>query len=182
MNNYIFYDYVYDHHEISNLIKYYEQKTNWSRVGKIRTSDDQEQNCNRYFTSLNYSLSPNKIIEKYINFLPSYTAASLDQGLSKCTEYVDDNKIAKYIENDCYNWHNDCWIKREGYETLARQLSAITYLNDNFVGGETEFECGVIIKPKTGKTVIFPSTWCFPHRGRPVKEGTKYVYVSHIWA
>ena len=35
-------------------------------------------------------------------------------------------------------------------------LTSITYLNDNFEGGETYFENGTSVKPKKGKIVIFP--------------------------
>jgi hypothetical protein len=58
----------------------------------------------------------------------------------------------------------------------------MTILNDDYEGGETEFGCGITIKPTAGKTLIFPSSWLFPHRGKEVISGTKYIYVNHIWA
>ena len=35
--------------------------------------------------------------------------------------------------------------------------------------------------PETGKTLIFPAHWEFAHKGEKVVEGTKYVYINHIW-
>ena len=38
----------------------------------------------------------------------------------------------------------------------SRDSLEITYLNDNFVGGETEFSAGTLINPEENKTLIFP--------------------------
>lgn len=50
------------------------------------------------------------------------------------------------------------------------------YLNDiEYVGGETEFSTGRVIKPKKGKMLVFPTTFFHVHRGRPILEGEKYI-------
>jgi len=57
----------------------------------------------------------------------------------------------------------------------------ITYLNDDFEGGETEFLYqGVRVKPEKGKTVIFPASYTHVHRGNPPIGGTKYIATT--WA
>jgi len=61
-----------------------------------------------------------------------------------------------------------------------RPKTALIYLNDGFVGGETEFpKLGVNIKPETGKLVIWDNTDGSDHAGLPVVLGTKYIGV--IW-
>ena len=81
-------------------------------------------------------------------------------------------------------WHSGDWAHlthQYSNERIKRQFTCITYLNDNFVGGETEFSAGTLINPEENKTLIFPAHWEFAHRGREVTEGTKYVYINHIW-
>ena len=55
-----------------------------------------------------------------------------------------------------------------------RVISSVTYLNDGYKGGETEFESGMIT-PVSGKTVVFPSSFLYPHRGTPVITGVTKV-------
>lgn len=60
-----------------------------------------------------------------------------------------------------------------------RQLAFLFYLNDDFEGGETEFEHGLIY-PKQGDILVFPPTWQYPHAGLPVERGTKYIMSSYL--
>ncbi len=68
---------------------------------------------------------------------------------------------------------------------IPRNLSVIVFLNDNYMGGELEFfkpdmSSSKIIKPKTGRTIIWPSNFMYPHKVIPVTSGTRYTLVS--WA
>jgi hypothetical protein len=114
------------------------------------------------------------IMEKY--------AASIDpiqvQYLSKFTngKILYDAKIARYNVGDKFDWHCDELSR----ESLERVVSSITYLNDDFEGGETEFTDRVI-KPKKNYTLIFPSNWTFLHRGLPVIKGVKNIMVVHCF-
>ncbi len=65
-------------------------------------------------------------------------------------------------------------------ESAKRYLAFLFYLNDDFEGGETEFEFGQVIQPQRGKVLIFPPTWQFPHAGLPVKSGTKYIMSTYL--
>jgi len=56
-------------------------------------------------------------------------------------------------------------------------LTSITYLNDNFGGGETYFENGTSVKPKKGKTVFFDGMK-YRHGVSPVMEGTRFVLAN----
>lgn len=57
-------------------------------------------------------------------------------------------------------------------------LSSITYLNDEFGGGETYFEEGVIVTPKKGRTVVFNGAKYF-HGVKEVLNGSRYTVA--IW-
>ena len=59
----------------------------------------------------------------------------------------------------------------------------IVYLNDDFVGGETEFPVlGDKVKPKKGKLLVFPPMWNYLHRGNPpLKPGyAKYFLMTYL--
>ena len=58
----------------------------------------------------------------------------------------------------------------------SRVMNYMLYLNDVEEGGETEFLYqGVKLKPETGKLVIFPTSYMYPHRGNPIYKGEKYI-------
>ena len=76
-----------------------------------------------------------------------------------------------------YHWHHD-----QTYPPCWKLFTYIIYLNDveKDSGGTTEFSCGKIIQPKTGKIVIFPSTWTYYHRGKTLEKGVKYIATNAL--
>lgn len=57
----------------------------------------------------------------------------------------------------------------------SRVLSVVTYLNDNYDGGEIEFrQSNVKIKPEAGSIVFFPSNFLYIHEVFPVRNGSRY--------
>ncbi len=187
MKKFILYDYIYTNDDITylqNLCK----KVIWERIGTLIETEKQynaefidENDGNRYVSTPERYLDPSKIIKAYLNYIPEYASSCLNDGFNQSKGYTADVKLSKYNKNDRYDWHCDYWEYHEQTKYWKRQLSSITYLNDDYDGGETEFEGGITIIPKVGKTVVFPSNWCFPHRGKIVTKGTKYIYVKHIW-
>ena len=85
-------------------------------------------------------------------------------------------RILKYPSGSEYLSHADA-----GMGSL-RQLSMVGWLNDDYEGGELEFDYfGIKIKPKAGSLVIFPSNYLYRHTAYPVKEDStdiKYVFVT----
>jgi len=75
-----------------------------------------------------------------------------------------------------FHSHADCW----SMDTASRQVSIIVYLNDVPEGGETTFESGAIVEPRAGRVLVFPSTFCFEHRGNPPVGNSKYVLVAWL--
>lgn len=60
------------------------------------------------------------------------------------------------------------------------KYSFVTYLNDDYEGGELEFKNQKIrIKPKAGSLVMFPSTAPFMHESLPTTSGKKVMYTTH---
>jgi predicted 2-oxoglutarate/Fe(II)-dependent dioxygenase YbiX len=89
-------------------------------------------------------------------------------------------EILRYGENQQYKWHTD---QGYNYKTqtgiFVRQFSIVVYLNDDFEGGETEFQF-TKVTPQKGACLIFPSNFMFSHCSQPVKNGVKYACASWL--
>ena len=80
--------------------------------------------------------------------------------------------IQRTKPGEFYIWHDD-FTYSNCYG--ARMVTFIWYLNDIEEGGYTEFVGGKKIQPKTGRLLLFPSSWEYVHRGYPPKNKTKYI-------
>ena len=82
--------------------------------------------------------------------------------------------IGKYI------YHND--FKNDVIQHRHRVITYLWYLNDVDEGGTTEFLGGKLhIKPEKGKLVLFPASWCFPHRGNVPISNDKYIITGWFY-
>jgi hypothetical protein len=79
----------------------------------------------------------------------------------------------KYQNNDKFDWHIDDGKK------FPRTVSVSAYLNDNYEGGEFEFQhFGISHKPEAGDIIVFSSSFPYLHRVKPVTSGTRYAVVN----
>ena len=79
--------------------------------------------------------------------------------------------ISKYFVNAFMGPHTD-----SAPEPTIEHISSVLYLNDNYVGGELHFpNQGVMIKPKAGSVVVFPSVPPFLHESKKIIQGVKYM-------
>ncbi len=88
-------------------------------------------------------------------------------------------EILKYNKNGHFKYHTDHCHK------FPRTISISFIINDDYEGGELEFENSVTKKklliPNTPNTmVVFPSNFCFRHCVKPIKNGERFSVV--IWA
>lgn len=85
-----------------------------------------------------------------------------------------DLRFYKYGPDQRFKMHKDGpWHERG----LTSKLTFLTYLNQEFSGGATDFK-EFQVKPETGMALIFVhDTW---HEGVAVTAGTKYVLRSDI--
>lgn len=79
--------------------------------------------------------------------------------------------------NGKFTYHTDTRFDFEKKE--ERKLVYMWYLNDVDVGGETDF-IDFNIKPTTGKLVLFPSTWTYPHCANIPISNDKYIITGWI--
>ena len=65
------------------------------------------------------------------------------------------------------------------YDSSLRAVAFLFYLNDN--DGNTVFSRhGLNIRPVSGKVIIFPPTWDYPHSGLPPKSNSKYIMSTYV--
>ena len=154
MSNYIFYNKIFDEEDL-NKIKSLIDSKEWVKNpdydnGKRDVIFAEENQLNL----IKENLPPfSKVRDVYNNFLDEH----LQKSFLKYTDnkFLIDVKLAKYDVNDEYAWHSDHLFNEKDVQ-IKRVLTSITYLNDDFEGGETEFK-DMIIKPKSGYTLIFKS-------------------------
>jgi hypothetical protein len=93
-----------------------------------------------------------------------------------------------------YTWHESYSLlkyrgeNKEHYDAHydgntqgGRWISAVLYLNDDYLGGEIEFpHFDVKIKPEAGTLVLFPSNYAYRHIAHEVTSGIKYALVTWI--
>lgn len=78
--------------------------------------------------------------------------------------------LLKYEIDNSIIFHSDT-LNGEDFRIGA----ALAYLNDDYEGGELEFEHFKIkVKPPANSLIIFPSNWPYSHRSNPIINGKKY--------
>lgn len=84
--------------------------------------------------------------------------------------------ISKYSVGGEMGKHTDTYD-----DDKSRTISVVLYLNDDYTGGEIEFEDqGIFIKPTAGSIMVFPSRKPYFHASKPVLSGEKYI-VPGFW-
>jgi hypothetical protein len=82
-------------------------------------------------------------------------------------------QLQHYTKNEgMFVYHSDNQINTSTNE--ERKLVYMWYINDVEVGGETDF-IDFKIKPTTGKLVLFPATWTYPHCANVPISNDKYI-------
>jgi len=115
-------------------------------------------------------LSP--VVDEYIKKYPA---------CNKYSPFLDREvtKIQYYPPNGGYfKWHTERGT--DEFPLSARHLVFMTYLNDVYMDGETEFlHQGVKVKPEKGLTLIWGCDWTFTHRGIPSNQ-EKYIVTGWL--
>lgn len=87
-------------------------------------------------------------------------------------------RFYRYTPGQRFVWHQDGWFGRSAVE--RSRLTLMLYLNDDFVGGETEFDVGerLSVRPQSGMALLFAHPVL--HQGATVRQGTKYVLRTDV--
>ena len=84
-------------------------------------------------------------------------------------------RFYKYALNERFNKHRDGRYRRNEHE--ESRLTLMVYLNENFSGGETEFDHFTVL-PETGTALVFRHD--IKHKGCKVLSGLKYAIRTDI--
>ena len=137
--------------------------------------DHQIQFCNLEETNLRETKLASeffKILKESVDaYVKNYNLENIfSDGL-----YYKDFLVQRSVAENCESystWHCECSTKHQS----DRALTYILYLNDDYVGGETQlFYQHKNIKPEKGKLILFPAYFTHMHRGNMIEKGTKYI-------
>ncbi|MEY4615078.1 MAG: Synechococcus phage, partial [Pseudomonadota bacterium] len=111
-----------------------------------------------------------------------YIFSIFDENVKKYQEAFDINGLAdsgydllRYSEGEEYKIHCDQLIAHPGSD---RVVSGLIYVNDDYSGGEIEFDrFNLKIKPEAGTVLLFPSNFIYTHQSHPVSAGVKFAVV-----
>jgi len=161
------------------IIQFFENNKNLQRKGT--TSEGGETKIK---STTDITIKPNnlkdtkfKIFKQYVEELHKCYLDYQNQWpfLKSILKNVDipPFNIQKYGPGDHYaTIHSE----RTSLNCLHRLFAFMTYLNDVNDGGETNFSHYELkVKPKVGKTLIWPAEWTHAHAGEILKSGTKYI-------
>lgn len=168
------YDDILDKETCDNIIKKFEASEQLTKV----ESDIYK------FHQLNITQSEDwKEISEMLAGL-SYSAATayfndVEVPVVPQLEGFEEIRIKRYQpgENERFDVHVDAGDQR----TSKRFLVIFCYLNDVEEGGETSFPTlGINIKPKTGRVLMFPPMWMFPHEAKVPVSNNKYIVGTYL--
>ena len=99
-----------------------------------------------------------------------------DRELDNKSIYFTGFPLQRIEKGKFYPWHHDGITKKSYF------LQVLFYMNtlEEDEGGCTEFIHGRKVRPETGKMLIYPCSWVFPHTGNEVKGGPKYICTTTI--
>jgi hypothetical protein len=98
----------------------------------------------------------------------------------KINIHIDNFMCQKYNKNSGkYIYHND--FMNDIPNKRHRVITYLWYLNDVVEGGETEFLGRYHVRPKKGQLLLFPASWCFPHRGKMPISDDKYIITGWFY-
>jgi hypothetical protein len=82
-------------------------------------------------------------------------------------------QLLKYESNNFFVNHYD------DSKLFKRTISMSFFLNDNYEGGEIEFQrFNLKIKPKANQAIFFPSNYVYNHQVHEIISGTRYSIVG----
>ena len=90
---------------------------------------------------------------------------------------LEEFRVKRYYNNG--NEKFDEHVDVTDFDSSIRAVAFLFYLNDN--DGNTLFPShNLNIKPISGRVIVFPPTWEYPHIGLPPKIDSKYIMSTYV--
>lgn len=140
----------------------------WSDINQL-LSNELQKHMKLYIASIDTGIH----YKKENNYGKDYR--HLEEKLLQTNNFM----IQRYEQNKGkYIYHHDS----SNESKQCRAVTYLWYLNDVVEGGETDFFGGSFqIKPETGKLLLFPACWCYPHRGNMPISSSKYIVTGWLY-
>ena len=112
------------------------------------------------------------MVKVYDNIIPDAICKNL-------IDLFEENIQHQHFVNNNGNEKFDEHVDVTDYNSSLRAVAFLFYLNDN--DGNTLFPLhNLNIKPVSGRVIVFPPTWEYPHTGLPPKNDSKYIMSTYI--
>ena len=139
--------------------------------------DDDNCPC---FTQLNLNHSSRNIVKSITPFVETVYKKYKEDTKSKYIPpfgVLEEYRIKRYLTNG--NERFDEHVDITDFDSSIRAVAFLFYLNDN--DGNTLFPLhNLNIQPVSGRVIVFPPTWEYPHTGLPPKNDSKYIMSTYI--
>ena len=181
-NIFVYSNLLPDHYQLHEIMRrsekdssgnfVYTEWTDWFIFGKYCHSKDQNMIIDDIKKTFNYDYNLYKDENLLFNRLNQCVTAAISHYIAinnvqiPDNSYVSDQNIARYNpgvdsgEGKTMQYHTDYAIGEWYWPGEKFLITATTYMNDDYEGGELMFSIGsdiITYKPKAGDIVIFPS-------------------------
>ena len=130
------------------------------------------------FTQLNINQHNPELVRHLVGFVKKvYDQYSDLNSFMPKLKYLEEFRIKEYDTSGEQRF--DTHVDITDFPSCSRAVAFLFYLNDN--DGKTVFRRqDVSVKPETGKCVVFPPTWEYPHKGVAPKSEFKYILSTYV--
>lgn len=172
------YDNVLPNEVCQFLINFYEHNSDKAeKIDLDKTPSFSQINFTEYHNQTEESIKiHNYVISRVLDHKKIYYDY-IDPRCFPSEHTFEQFRIKKYKNDgqDLFDTHVDV----KDYASARRYLSFLFYLNDVDEGGETIFD-DLVVKPKTGRLIVFPPLWMYPHKGCVPISNEKYIMSTYF--
>lgn len=167
-----------------NIINYFNQN-NKNHMGGVTGSGLEDFNAKK---SIDLAVRPTEINKKENKFLKDYFTNLNSCFKDYCKDWIFLERMYNSFNIGVFNiqkyekgGHFKAWhCERSNLNHSPRIFAWMTYLNTVEQGGTTDFlHYDISIRPKIGRTLIWPAEWTHAHRGSEVFSD-KYIITGWI--
>lgn len=165
------------------FIRLSEQLLNTESSPALVGYDNTNLTPNLEYRNTNWIPIPRNIVENIENSITNLYEKEYREIYKKDIKKIESPQLLEYPVGGKYDPHNDADDVIDGkiVRKVDRDITILAYLNDDYKGGELEFNLlGITIKPKRGMIIAFPSYYEFTHQVHPVTEGKRYTLATWI--
>ena len=185
-NNFMIYNWAMPPEDCEMIIKKFEQvvKYDKTQVDEFKTGRKNftEIDIDKYGDS-DFWREPKK---KFVAMMEEYKTRFMKNLNIKDIHFppvidMENIRIKKYMPNDEDQFKVHVDVVRSMGDSAKRFLVIFIYLNTTEEGGETYFEdIRYNVKPEEAKMLMFPPHWTYPHAGKKVSKGVKYIIGTYL--